>query len=155
MVIGDSDFAANFALGIQGNRDLFLNIVNWAGAAGEPDLDPAEGSRRPTAHADRVAAEWRDAGSRCSVVPALIWGAGDLQLVAEARMKGLRTLGVLVVAARRPGRRTSTTSTRRSPSSETEEKPKVFAVEADQIEELKVSTIAGGVAELKKAADGW
>ena len=28
-VIGDSDFAANFALGIQGNRDLFVNTVNW------------------------------------------------------------------------------------------------------------------------------
>jgi ABC-type uncharacterized transport system involved in gliding motility auxiliary subunit len=28
-VIGDSDFAANFALGIQGNRDLFMNAVNW------------------------------------------------------------------------------------------------------------------------------
>ena len=28
-VIGDSDFAANYALGIQGNRDLFLNMVNW------------------------------------------------------------------------------------------------------------------------------
>jgi ABC-type uncharacterized transport system involved in gliding motility auxiliary subunit len=28
-VVGDSDFAANFALGIQGNRDLFLNMVNW------------------------------------------------------------------------------------------------------------------------------
>ncbi|HEV8316826.1 MAG TPA: Gldg family protein [Vicinamibacterales bacterium] len=28
-VIGDSDFAANFALGIQGNRDLFANTVNW------------------------------------------------------------------------------------------------------------------------------
>jgi ABC-type uncharacterized transport system involved in gliding motility auxiliary subunit len=28
-VIGDSDFAANFALGIQGNRDLFMNAINW------------------------------------------------------------------------------------------------------------------------------
>ena len=28
-VIGDSDFASNFALGIQGNRDFFLNTVNW------------------------------------------------------------------------------------------------------------------------------
>jgi len=28
-VIGDSDFAANAWLGIRGNRDLFLNIVNW------------------------------------------------------------------------------------------------------------------------------
>jgi ABC-type uncharacterized transport system involved in gliding motility auxiliary subunit len=29
VVVGDSDFAANFALGIQGNRDLFTNMVNW------------------------------------------------------------------------------------------------------------------------------
>ena len=28
-VIGDSDFAANFGLAIQGNRDLFLNTINW------------------------------------------------------------------------------------------------------------------------------
>jgi len=28
-VIGDSDFAANAVLGVQGNRDLFLNTVNW------------------------------------------------------------------------------------------------------------------------------
>lgn len=29
VVVGDSDFASNAALGIQGNRDLFLNIVGW------------------------------------------------------------------------------------------------------------------------------
>jgi ABC-type uncharacterized transport system involved in gliding motility auxiliary subunit len=29
VVVGDSDFAANYAVGIQGNRDLFLNIVSW------------------------------------------------------------------------------------------------------------------------------
>jgi ABC-type uncharacterized transport system involved in gliding motility auxiliary subunit len=29
VVFGDSDFAANFGLGIQGNRDLFMNAVNW------------------------------------------------------------------------------------------------------------------------------
>ena len=28
-VVGDSDFAANGYLGIQGNRDLFMNIVGW------------------------------------------------------------------------------------------------------------------------------
>jgi len=28
-VIGDSDFASTSALGIQGNRDLFMNVVNW------------------------------------------------------------------------------------------------------------------------------
>ncbi len=29
VVFGDSDFAANSGLGIQGNRDLFMNIVGW------------------------------------------------------------------------------------------------------------------------------
>jgi ABC-type uncharacterized transport system involved in gliding motility auxiliary subunit len=28
-VLGDSDFASNAALGVQGNRDLFMNIVGW------------------------------------------------------------------------------------------------------------------------------
>ena len=28
-MIGDSDFASNGVVGIQGNRDLFLNAVNW------------------------------------------------------------------------------------------------------------------------------
>ena len=28
-VVGDSDFASNGALGVQGNRDLFMNIVGW------------------------------------------------------------------------------------------------------------------------------
>jgi gliding motility-associatede transport system auxiliary component len=28
-VFGDSDFASNYALGIQGNRDLFMNTVGW------------------------------------------------------------------------------------------------------------------------------
>ena len=29
VVIGDSDFAANGGLGIQGNRDLFMNTLGW------------------------------------------------------------------------------------------------------------------------------
>ena len=29
VVIGDSDFATNGVVGIPGNRDLFLNTVNW------------------------------------------------------------------------------------------------------------------------------
>ena len=28
-VMGDSDFAANGGLGIQGNRDLFMNTIGW------------------------------------------------------------------------------------------------------------------------------
>lgn len=29
VVVGDSDFAANFALGVSGNRDMFMNMVGW------------------------------------------------------------------------------------------------------------------------------
>jgi ABC-type uncharacterized transport system involved in gliding motility auxiliary subunit len=29
VVIGDSDFASNRAIGLQGNRDIFLNMANW------------------------------------------------------------------------------------------------------------------------------
>ena len=29
VVFGDSDFGANFALGVSGNKDLFMNAVNW------------------------------------------------------------------------------------------------------------------------------
>jgi ABC-type uncharacterized transport system involved in gliding motility auxiliary subunit len=29
VVVGDSDFASNRALGLQGNRELFLNMANW------------------------------------------------------------------------------------------------------------------------------
>ena len=28
-VIGDSDFASNAYVGVQGNRDLFMNTVSW------------------------------------------------------------------------------------------------------------------------------
>ena len=69
-------------------------------------------------------------------------------------MKGLRTLGVLVALLGGLAAYLYYVDAEK-PVGETEEKPKVFAVEADQIEELKVSTIAGGVAELKKSADGW
>ena len=69
-------------------------------------------------------------------------------------MKGLRTLALLVVAlAGMVGYLYYVDADK--PVGEVDEKPKVFTVEADLIEELKVSTIAGGVAELKKAADGW
>ena len=29
VAVGDSDFAANMAIGVQGNRDFFLNSPNW------------------------------------------------------------------------------------------------------------------------------
>ena len=29
MVVGDSDFASNSVAGMGGNRDMFLNMINW------------------------------------------------------------------------------------------------------------------------------
>ena len=69
-------------------------------------------------------------------------------------MKGLRTLGVLVVLLAGLAAYLYYVDAEK-PVGETDDKPKVFAVEADQIEALKISTIAGGVAELAKSADGW
>jgi len=69
-------------------------------------------------------------------------------------MKGLRTLGVLVVLLGGLAAYLFYVDAEK-PVGESEDKPKVFAVESDQIEALKISTIAGGVAELTKAADGW
>ena len=69
VVFGDSDFASNAWLGIQGNRDLFMNIGELARAAGEPDLDPAARSRGPPDHADGRPAGVRSSGRRCSSFP--------------------------------------------------------------------------------------
>ena len=69
-------------------------------------------------------------------------------------MKQLRTLGLLVAAlAGLLGYLYFVDAEK--PVGENDEKPKVFSVEADQIEALKLSTIAGGDAELTKGADGW
>jgi ABC-type uncharacterized transport system involved in gliding motility auxiliary subunit len=75
VVVGDSDFAANFGLGIQGNRDLFMNAVNW--------LAQQEGliAVRPRSPEDRRLTMTADQLSRVSmlsifIIPALIFGAG-------------------------------------------------------------------------------
>jgi ABC-type uncharacterized transport system involved in gliding motility auxiliary subunit len=75
VVVGDSDFAANSALGIQGNRDLFLNIVNWA--AQQDTLisirpkDP-EDRRLTLTSSQQTSLFWFSV----VVLPAIIWGAG-------------------------------------------------------------------------------
>jgi hypothetical protein len=69
-------------------------------------------------------------------------------------MKPLRTLGLLVVALAGLVAYLYFVDAEK-PVGESDEKPKVFSVEAEQIEALKVSTIAGGDAELTKGADGW
>jgi ABC-type uncharacterized transport system involved in gliding motility auxiliary subunit len=48
VVVGDSDFATNRAIGLQGNREIFLNMANWL--AQQEDLiaiRPADPANRP------------------------------------------------------------------------------------------------------------
>ena len=74
-VIGDSDFVSNAYLGIEGNRDLFLNTVNWL--AQQESLiairprEPAD--RRLTMTANHVTGiMWMS----FAIVPAIVLGAG-------------------------------------------------------------------------------
>jgi ABC-type uncharacterized transport system involved in gliding motility auxiliary subunit len=73
--IGDSDFAANSYLGIEGNRDLFMNTVNWL--AQQENLiairprDPSD--RRLTLTANKSAAVfWLS----IFIIPAVVLGTG-------------------------------------------------------------------------------
>ncbi|MEZ5418930.1 MAG: GldG family protein [Vicinamibacterales bacterium] len=74
-VMGDSDFAANYGLGIQGNRDLFLNALGW--------LSRQEGliAVRPRSPEDRRLTLTADQLNRVAilsifVIPAAIFGLG-------------------------------------------------------------------------------
>jgi ABC-type uncharacterized transport system involved in gliding motility auxiliary subunit len=83
-VIGDSDFAANNYLGIQGNRDLFLNVVNWL--AQQENLisirprDPEDRRLTLTTRQQSVIT-W----SAIAFVPLLIFGVG---IFAWTRRRG-------------------------------------------------------------------
>jgi ABC-type uncharacterized transport system involved in gliding motility auxiliary subunit len=75
VVIGDSDFAGNNALGIQGNQDLFLNAVNWL--AQQEDLIAI----RPRDAQDRRITLTADDQQRVFllsilVIPGLVFAAG-------------------------------------------------------------------------------
>ena len=58
VVVGDSDFASNRALGIQGNRELFLNMANWLAQQENLIAIRPKRSRRPAAHDDRRSAAY-------------------------------------------------------------------------------------------------
>jgi ABC-type uncharacterized transport system involved in gliding motility auxiliary subunit len=73
--IGDSDFAANNYLGIEGNRDLFMNTVNWL--AQQESLISIR-PREPSDSRLTLTANVRSALFLMSifVIPALVLGAG-------------------------------------------------------------------------------
>jgi ABC-type uncharacterized transport system involved in gliding motility auxiliary subunit len=75
VAMGDSDFAANAVLGIQGNRDLFLNTLNWV-AQNENLI-----AIRPREAADRRITITADQHQRVMlisllIVPGLVFAAG-------------------------------------------------------------------------------
>jgi gliding motility-associatede transport system auxiliary component len=75
VVIGDSDFASNAILGVQGNSDLFVNINNWL--TQQEDLI----SIHPRAQDDRRIALTADQQRRLAwmsllLIPGLVLGAG-------------------------------------------------------------------------------
>jgi ABC-type uncharacterized transport system involved in gliding motility auxiliary subunit len=73
--VGDSDFASNSALGIQGNREIFLNMANWL--AQQEDLiaihPRAEDDRRISLTADQ---QRMVAWFSLLIIPGLILGSG-------------------------------------------------------------------------------
>jgi ABC-type uncharacterized transport system involved in gliding motility auxiliary subunit len=73
--IGDSDFAANAYLGIEGNRDLFMNTVNWLSQQeGLIAIRPREASdRRITLTANTSTGMF---WITIVLIPAIVLGAG-------------------------------------------------------------------------------
>ena len=75
VVIGDSDFAANGGLGIQGNRDLFMNTLGWLSQQENLiSIRPKEADdRRITLTA--VQQQWITITSLL-LIPGLVFGSG-------------------------------------------------------------------------------
>ena len=73
--VGDSDFAANAYLGIEGNRDLFMNTVNWLSQQENLiSIRPREATdRRITLTANSSTAMF---WLTLFVIPAIVLGAG-------------------------------------------------------------------------------
>lgn len=74
-VMGDSDFAANWMLGFQGNRDMFLNVVSWL------SLQENLIAIRPKAPDDRRITVTADQQTRIRwlslfIIPGLLFAAG-------------------------------------------------------------------------------
>ena len=75
-VVGDSDFAANAGLGIQGNRDLFMNTIGWLSQqenliAIRPK-NPEDRRITLTADRSRATSWWLS----LLIIPACIFGTG-------------------------------------------------------------------------------
>jgi ABC-type uncharacterized transport system involved in gliding motility auxiliary subunit len=75
VAVGDSDFAANLAIGVQGNRDLFMNSLNWL--AQQENLIAVR-PRQPEDHRLTLTAEQQNRIMILSIfiIPGLVFAAG-------------------------------------------------------------------------------
>ena len=73
--MGDSDFAANLAIGVQGNRDLFMNAINWL--AQQENLIAVR-PRQPEDHRLTLTADHQNSIMILSIfiIPGLVFAAG-------------------------------------------------------------------------------
>ena len=113
VVFGDSDFAANAGLGIQGNRDLFMNTIGWLSQQENLiSIRPKEADdRRITLTATQQAnVIWLS----LLIIPGFMFGDGHLHLVAAERLDARSEIDARAHRRpRRPRARTSTSSRRR------------------------------------------
>ena len=153
--IGDSDFAANAYLGIEGNRDLFMNTVNWlAQQENLIAIRPREAAdRRITLTANTATGMFwltivRDSGDRPR--------RRRLHLVAEA----------LACAGSGPPSSWSSSlaglvgyiyfvDSKREPSGTTAKEKPFTSVQADDIEEVQIKSADGETTRLQKADGKW
>ena len=82
-VIGDSDFVANYALNIQGNKDLFLNTLNWLAQQESLIAIRPQGTERSASHA-HAGSEPQDDVAGAAHHPGCDLRNRHLHLVAEA-----------------------------------------------------------------------
>jgi ABC-type uncharacterized transport system involved in gliding motility auxiliary subunit len=75
VAVGDSDFAANLAIGVQGNRDLFMNAINWL--AQQENLIAVR-PRQPEDHRLTLTADQQNSIMILSIfiIPGLVFAAG-------------------------------------------------------------------------------
>ena len=86
VVLGTSTFASNQALGFQGNRDLFLNIVAWlAGQEDEIAVRPKDPRQNPiyATEAQKNAILWLS----MVVIPGAVMVCGIVLVVRRRRSK--------------------------------------------------------------------
>ncbi len=128
--IGDSDFASNAAVGMQGNSDLFVNINNWL--TQQEDLISIHPRAKTTAgFRSRPTSSAASHGCRCCSAGAHS-GIRRLRLAAEpvgVLMRGFRSTIILLVAALGFGAYLYFIDAKK-PVADENAKQKVFAVDA-------------------------